>query len=40
MTGPVRRSSSAATRAYEPYLNASWGVKNYWFPALFSHELA
>jgi len=42
MTGPVRRSSSrsTATRAYEPYLDASWGVKNYWFPALFSHELA
>ena len=42
MTGPVRCSSSrsTATRAYEPYLDASWGVKNYWLPALCSHELA
>ena len=33
-------SGKMARRQYEPYLNASWGVKNYWFPALFSHELA
>jgi phenylpropionate dioxygenase-like ring-hydroxylating dioxygenase large terminal subunit len=23
-----------------PYLEASWGIRNHWYPALFSHELA
>jgi phenylpropionate dioxygenase-like ring-hydroxylating dioxygenase large terminal subunit len=27
-------------RLYAPYLEATWGLKNHWFPAAFSHELA
>lgn len=27
-------------RQYQPYLNASWGLLNYWYPAFFSEELA
>lgn len=26
-------------KLYAPYLEAEWGLKNHWFPALFSHEL-
>ena len=26
-------------RMYQPYLQAEWGLKNHWYPALFSHEL-
>src|SRR5690242_5512507 len=35
------RSSSAisASRQYAPYVEADWGFKNAWYPALFSHEL-
>src|ERR1700722_2242729 len=29
----------AANREYAPYLEAKWGLKNHWYPALFSHEL-
>lgn len=29
-----------AKRQYEPYLKASWGLLNHWYPALFSNELA
>jgi phenylpropionate dioxygenase-like ring-hydroxylating dioxygenase large terminal subunit len=27
-------------RLYAPYLEAAWGLKNHWYPAAFSHELA
>src|SRR5229473_1523324 len=30
---------SAASRQYAPYLEADWGFKNAWYPALFSDEL-
>jgi phenylpropionate dioxygenase-like ring-hydroxylating dioxygenase large terminal subunit len=28
-----------ASRQYAPYLEATWGLKNHWYPALMSHEL-
>ena len=28
-----------ASRQYAPYLEASWGLKNHWYPALISSEL-
>ncbi len=31
--------SVAASRQYAPYLEADWGFKNAWYPALFSAEL-
>src|SRR5437868_5808427 len=31
--------SLSSGREYEPYLEAAWGLKNHWYPALFSHEL-
>jgi len=31
--------STSAQREYQPYLEAAWGLKNHWYPALFSHEL-
>ena len=36
-----QRSSGAvsASRQYAPYVEAQWGFKNTWYPALFSHEL-
>ena len=39
---PERRSTSRPNPAKQqitPYLEAAWGVKNYWYPALFVHEL-
>ncbi|MSP52570.1 MAG: hypothetical protein EXQ91_09350 [Alphaproteobacteria bacterium] len=30
----------AENRLYAPYLEAAWGFKNHWYPALSSHELA
>ncbi|HJU28385.1 MAG TPA: hypothetical protein VJ718_04400, partial [Candidatus Binataceae bacterium] len=33
------RNSAAAARQYAPYLEAHWGFKNAWYPALFSAEL-
>src|SRR5271154_4200110 len=30
---------SLASRQYAPYLEASWGLKNHWYPALISSEL-
>jgi phenylpropionate dioxygenase-like ring-hydroxylating dioxygenase large terminal subunit len=30
---------AALTRQYQPYLEAAWGFKNAWYPALFSTEL-
>lgn len=36
----VTSSSDAERRFYAPYLDAAWGLKNHWYPALFSHELA
>ena len=34
-----KAARSAASRQYQPYLDAEWGFKNAWYPALFSHEL-
>ena len=31
--------ASTPHRQYQPYLEAVWGFKNHWYPALFSHEL-
>jgi len=39
-TRNARPDAAAARRQYEPYLKAAWGMKNYWYPALFTHELA
>jgi len=33
------QTKSIASRQYQPYLEASWGIKNYWYPAAFSNEL-
>ncbi len=27
------------TKLHQPYIDAVWGLKNHWYPALFSHEL-
>jgi phenylpropionate dioxygenase-like ring-hydroxylating dioxygenase large terminal subunit len=32
-------SAISASRQYAPYVEADWGFKNTWYPALFSHEL-
>ena len=32
-------SMSKEQRLYQPYLEADWGLKNHWYPGLFSHEL-
>lgn len=32
--------ASTSNRLYQPYLDAAWGLKNHWYPAVFSHELA
>lgn len=42
VTRPERRSNgraSPASHRFQPYLDAAWGVKNYWYPALFADEL-
>src|SRR5579875_130967 len=39
-TPHLKRSPSRShDRDYAPYLEAAWGFKNHWYPALFSHEL-
>jgi phenylpropionate dioxygenase-like ring-hydroxylating dioxygenase large terminal subunit len=35
-----QRSAIPASRQYAPYIEAAWGFKNTWYPALFSDELA
>jgi hypothetical protein len=32
-------TANADRDTYAAYLDAAWGLKNYWYPALFSHEL-
>ncbi|MGH7906208.1 MAG: Rieske 2Fe-2S domain-containing protein [Candidatus Binataceae bacterium] len=32
-------AKTIASRGYEPYLEAAWGLKNHWYPAAFSHEV-
>lgn len=34
------RSAESGERYYKTYIEAEWGLKNHWFPALFSKELA
>ncbi len=34
-----QNSVSKEQRFYQPYLEAHWGLKNHWYPGLFSHEL-
>ena len=36
----TRSSADRDRRFYAPYLDAAWGLKNHWYPALFGHELA
>jgi nitrite reductase/ring-hydroxylating ferredoxin subunit len=36
----ISRKRSLPREHYASYLEASWGFKNHWYPALFSHELA
>src|SRR5579885_3796924 len=31
--------TAGSARQYQPYLEAEWGFKNSWYPALFSSEL-
>lgn len=35
-----RDVGKVSKRQYQPYLEASWGLINHWYPALFSSELA
>ena len=35
----VSGKAASPHREYEPYLEATWGLKNHWYPAAFSHEL-
>ena len=37
----ARQQSSASKnkRFYQPYLDAEWGLKNHWYPALSTHDL-
>jgi phenylpropionate dioxygenase-like ring-hydroxylating dioxygenase large terminal subunit len=35
----IGAKAASANREYQPYLEAAWGLKNHWYPALFSHEL-
>lgn len=35
----ITMNAPADRRLYAPYLEAGWGFKNHWYPALFSHEL-
>ncbi|WP_432239515.1 Rieske 2Fe-2S domain-containing protein [Herbaspirillum robiniae] len=39
MSTAVIRSSSQKNKQYQPYIDAKWGLKNHWYPALFSDEL-
>ncbi|MBM3485342.1 MAG: Rieske 2Fe-2S domain-containing protein [Alphaproteobacteria bacterium] len=40
MATTASTTGNADRRLYAPYLEATWGIKNHWYPALFSHELA
>ena len=43
MTPPGFTDSASARfgkKLYQPYIDAKWGLKNHWFPALYSRELA
>ena len=45
MTQPSALDKNLSTakfgkKLYQPYIDAKWGLKNHWFPALYSHELA
>jgi len=33
------QTKASASRQYQPYLEATWGIKNHWYPAAFSKEL-
>ena len=33
-------SNRFGKRLYKPYIEAKWGFKNHWYPALYGHELA
>lgn len=33
------QTSKAKNKFYQPYIDAKWGLKNHWYPALFSDEL-
>lgn len=35
----TNKAHSPEQKLYAPYLEAEWGIKNHWYPALFSHEL-
>ena len=37
VTPPAQGATAA--KSYQPYVDAKWGLKNHWYPALFSHEL-
>jgi len=41
MNASISNNRPAATghSSYAPYIKARWGLKNHWFPALFSEEL-
>jgi len=39
MSTPVVKSSAKTHKLYQPYIDAKWGLKNHWYPALFSNEL-
>ncbi|HTW86661.1 MAG TPA: Rieske 2Fe-2S domain-containing protein [Candidatus Binataceae bacterium] len=34
------RTASIAAREYAPYIEATWGLKNHWYPAFFSDEIS
>lgn len=35
-----RSGGSIARKLYQPYVAAKWGLRNHWYPAAYSHELA
>ncbi|HUY18048.1 MAG TPA: Rieske 2Fe-2S domain-containing protein [Candidatus Binataceae bacterium] len=35
----VDRTATLAAREYAPYIEATWGLKNHWYPAFFSSEI-
>ncbi|EIF27998.1 ring-hydroxylating dioxygenase, large terminal subunit [Burkholderia sp. Ch1-1] len=39
-TSVARMPAKKTHKLYQPYIDAKWGLKNHWYPALFSHELA
>lgn len=37
---PAKRTKSRKPLKFlQPYIDARWGIKNHWYPALFSHEI-